>query len=86
MKIQTFVILFFLKKIYFSEIWSVMSFMGQIFMSVNISLIALKKKMYDILMILVDLCEHFPWFSYPDPDPTDQNETDPNGTGSETLL
>ena len=40
-------------------------------MSVNISLIVLKK-MYDILMILDDFCGQFPWFwlifCYPDPD------------------
>ena len=39
-------------------------------MSVNISLIVLKK-MYDILMIFVDFCWNFPWFwlifCYPDP-------------------
>ena len=50
-------------------------------MSVNISLIALKK-LYDILMILVDFCGNFPrfWliFCYLDPDPADQNETDPD--------
>ena len=53
-------------------------------MSVNISLIVLKK-MYDILMIFVDFCWNFP---DPIPDPADQNETDPNGSGSgsETLL
>ena len=57
---------------------------------VNISLIVLKKKKYDILMILVDFCGYFPgfWliFCYPDPDPTDQNATDPNGSGSKTLI
>ena len=46
------------------------------------------EKMYDILLILVDFCGNFPWFThifcYPDEDPADQNETDPNG--SETLL
>ena len=46
-------------------------------MSVNISLIVLKK-MYDILMILGDFCGNFPrfWliFCYPDPN------------GSETLV
>ena len=57
-------------------------------MSVNISLIVLKK-MYDNVMILVDfLCGNFPWFwlIFGYPDPADQNETDPNGSGSETLL
>ena len=42
-----------------------------------------EEKMYDILMIFVDFCWNFPWFwlifCYPDPDPADQNETDPNG-------
>ena len=44
--------------------------MGQIFMSVNISLIVLKKN-YGILMNFVDFRENFPWFwlifCYPDP-------------------
>ena len=60
-------------------------------MSVNISLIVLKKKMYDILMIFVEIFHDFGWFFATrirfieaDPDPADQNETDPNG--SETLL
>ena len=45
-------------------------------MSVNISLIVLKK-MYDILMILVNFCGHFPgfWLIFGYPDPVDQNET-----------
>ena len=46
--------------------------------------------MYDILMIQVDFCGNFPWFRlifcYPDPDPADQNETDPNGSGSILYL
>ena len=46
-------------------------------------------KMYDIFMILVDFCGNFPrfWlnFCYQVPDPADQNETDPNGSGSATL-
>ena len=58
-------------------------------MSVNISLIVLKK-MYDILMILVDFCESFHDFGQffatqnrirfieAEPDPADQNETNPN--------
>ena len=61
---------FFLYKISFSKIWSVLSFMGWIFMSVNISLIVLKK-MYDIPMFWVDFCRNCPWFylifCYPDP-------------------
>ena len=52
------------------------------------------EKMYDILMILVDFCGNFQWFRRffatririrfikTDPDPADQNETDPNGSGS----
>ena len=53
-------------------------------MSVNISLIVL----YDILIILVDFCGNFSrfWlifairirFIEADPDPADQNETDPD--------
>ena len=42
--------------------------------------------MYGILMIVVDFCGNFTWFSqifcYPDPDPADQDESDPNGSGS----
>ena len=46
-------------------------------------------------MIFVDFCWNFPWcwlifsrirFIEADPDPADQNETDPNGSGSETLM
>ena len=48
------------------------------------------KKMYDILLILVDFCGNLRWFwlifCYPDSDPADQNETDPNVSESETLL
>ena len=36
----------------------------------------------------VDFCWNFPlfWLIFCYPDPADQNETDPNGSGSETLL
>ena len=52
------------------------------------------KKMCNILMILVDFCGNFPRFwlifairiRFIEADPADQNETDPNGSGSETLL
>ena len=58
------------------------------------------KKIYDILMILVDfrgkqwkgsmiLANFFATrirFIEADPYPTDQNETDPNGSGSATLV
>ena len=50
------------------------------------------EKIYDILVILVDFCGNFPWFwlifCHPDPDPADQiqKETDPSGSGSETLV
>ena len=54
------------------------------------------EKMYEILMILVDFCGNFHDFGWifatrirfieADPDPVDQNETDPNGSGSATLL
>ena len=55
------------------------------------------EKMYDILMIFVDFCWNFAWFfatririrfieADPNSDPADQNETDPNGSGSETLV
>ena len=65
-------------------------------MSVNISLIVLKK-MNDILMIFVEIFHDFGLLFATririrfieadlDPDPADQNETDPNGSGSETLL
>ena len=66
---------------------------GVIFMSVNISLIVLKK-INDILMIFVENFHDFGWFFATririrsieaDPDPADQNETDPNGSGSATL-
>ena len=62
-------------------------------MSVNISLIVLKK-MYDILMIFVEIFHDFGRFFATririrfieaDPDPADQNETDPYGSGSATL-
>ena len=55
------------------------------------------QKLYDILVILVDFCGNFQWFgwyyAYPDPfhetnpnpEPGCQNETDPNGSGFETL-
>ena len=49
-------------------------------MSVNLSLIVLKK-MYDILMIFVEIFHDFGWFFHDmaDPaDPADQNETDPD--------
>ena len=48
--------------------------------------------MYDVvrIRILLDFCGHFPWFwlilCHPDPAPADQNETDPNGSGSATLI
>ena len=59
-------------------------FMGSIYMSVNISLIVLKK-MYDILIILVDFCGIHDFggfyatririrFIEADPNPADQNE------------
>ena len=51
------------------------------------------EKMYDIPMIFVEIFHDFGWFFATrirfikaDPDPTDQNETDPNGSGSETLV
>ena len=49
------------------------------FITVNISLIILKK-MYDILMIFVEILHDFGggFFCYPDPDSADQNETDPD--------
>ena len=54
------------------------------------NLIVVKKKMYDILMIFANFCWNLPWFwlifCYPDPDLADQNATDSNGSGSETLL
>ena len=44
-------------------------------------------------MIFVEIFHDFGWFLATrirfieaDPDPADQNETDPNGSGSETLL
>ena len=53
-------------------------------MSVNISLIVLKKKKYDIHMIFVEICHDFGWFFATrirfieaDLDPADQYETDP---------
>ena len=54
--------------------------------------------MYDILIIFVDFCgilHDFGWFFATririrfieaDPDPADQNETDPHGSGSATLI
>ena len=48
---------------------------------------------YDFLMIFVEIFHDFGWlfatrirFIEADPDPADQNETDPNGSGSATLL
>jgi len=47
------------------------------------------------LLIFVEIFDDFGWFFAiririrfieADPDPADQNETDPNGSGSETLL
>ena len=61
-------------------------------MSVNVSLIVMKK-MYDILMIFVEIFHDFGWFfatririRFIEADPADQNETDPYGSGSETLV
>ena len=61
-------------------------------MSVNTSLILLKK-IYDIFMIIfVEIFHDLAWFFATrirlieaDPDPADQNETDPNRSGSATL-
>ena len=50
-------------------------------------------KMYDILMIFVEIFHDFGWFfstririRFIEADPADQNETDQNGSESETLL
>ena len=75
---QPFFLLFLLFKIYvfhqnitfFFVIYEVNNF------SVKLMFDIFEKKMYDILMILVDFCGSFPWFwlSFCNP----ENETDPN--------
>ena len=44
--------------------------------------------MYDILVILVDFCGNFPlfWLIFCNPDPADQNETNPDPQLSETFF
>ena len=83
-KMLTFLKLFFSIKKYISpKKWSVLWFMGQIFMYINQKFIIFEDLIFliwYILMIVVDFCGNFPWlwliFCYLDPDPADQNETD----------
>ena len=89
-KIRKILTFFAIKKIYFSEIWSV--FFCFVIYGVNIYVSKLKFNSFEKnVWYSNDFCWNFPWFwlvfcfNETDPDPADQNETNPNGSGSETL-